>query len=502
VSPEDRHASGADANVASTPEADTDTDTDTDTGSPSPTARLDAFPDAALVAASIGAVWLLLVGFAVLAVPGNWTNAAAGFVGRATILVAAYAMLVLALNLHWGYAGLFNIGVAGFMAVGAYTTAVLTAPVAPGPGGVPGFGLPLPVGLAGGMVVAALVGAATALPALKLRADYLAIVTVALSEIIRLLVNWEGLADVRAFGVRFGTGGGTGLPFPAPSGPVTALLEGPGAGVVAAAGAVGVDRAPLATVAYGLVLLAVVAGFYWLLARIGDSPFGRVLRAIREDELVAKSLGKDTRRFKMKAFMIGCALMGLAGALFRGQAGYLSPDQFRPDITFFVFAALIVGGAGSNTGSVLGAVVFAALLFYLPARIGEYLPVEGSSTPDSVVEAVAALGGLDPFPLIGYAAANVGTLRFVAVGAVLVYLVQNRPDGLLGHRVEPAAAVDLTGGRPSTGESGATPAPGTAGNTDGDGDEDEDGNGDRNGDAGGNGHAPADRSDAGGSGGE
>ena len=413
-------------------------------------ARMDELPDAVLVVGFLAAIWLLLTGLAFLVGGQQWTNLAAGFVGSVTILVAAYALLVLALNLQWGYTGLFNIGVAGFMAVGAYTTAILTAPVDAGAGSVPGFGLPLWVGLLGGMVMAAVVGAVAALPALRLKADYLAIVTVALSEIIRLFVNWSGVAEVRLFGARLGTGGGTGISFPSPSGFVAGLVNGPGQPIVAAAESVGVSGPNVANIAYGLVLLAVVAGGYWVLARVANSPFGRVLKAIREDETVTQSLGKDTRLFKIKAFMIGCALMGLAGALFRGQAGYISPQQFRPAITFYVFAALIIGGSGSNTGSILGAATFAALLFYVPARLGEYAPVAGSGTPGNIVEAVAALSSLDPLPLLAYTAANVSTLRFVLIGVVLILIIQRQPDGLLGHRTEPASSVPLD--RPHGGE--------------------------------------------------
>jgi branched-chain amino acid transport system permease protein len=405
--------------------------------------RLDDLPDAALVVGLLAGIWALLAVLAFLVGGQQWTNLAAGFVGSVTILVAAYAILVLALNLQWGYTGLFNIGVAGFMAVGAYTTAILTAPIDPGPGGVPGFGLPLWVGLVGGMVVAAIVGAIAALPALRLKADYLAIVTVALSEIIRLFVNWGGVAELQLFGARFGTGGGTGISFASPSGVVSGLVNGPGQPLVAAAAGLGISGPNVVNITYGLVLLAVVTGSYWVLSRLVNSPFGRVLKAIREDETVTQSLGKDTRLFKIKAFMIGCALMGLAGALFRGQAGYISPQQFRPAITFYVFAALIIGGSGSNTGSVLGAATFAALLFYVPARLGEYAPVGGSGSPGNIVEAVAALGSLDPLPLLAYTAGNISTLRFVLIGVVLILIIQRQPDGLLGHRTEPASSVPL-----------------------------------------------------------
>ncbi|MBX0323328.1 branched-chain amino acid ABC transporter permease [Halomicroarcula sp. F13] len=416
--------------------------------------RLEALPDAALVVSFLVGIWLLLTLLAFAVGGAQSANLAAGFVGSVTVLVGAYAILTLALNLQWGYTGLFNIGIAGFMAVGAYTTAILTAPVDPGAGGVPGFGLPLLVGLLGGMVMAAIVGAIAALPALRLRADYLAIVTVALSEIIRLFVNWGGVAEVEVFGKRFGTGGATGISFKSPDEVVATLVNGPGQPLVAAAESVGISGPNVVNMAYGLSLLAIAAGSYWVLSRVSDSPFGRVLKAIREDETVTQSLGKDTRLFKIKAFMIGCALMGLAGALFRGGAGYISPAQFRPVITFYVFAALIIGGSGSNTGSILGAATFSALLFYLPARLGEYFPTFGRSAPGNVFEAIAALGSLDPTPLVAYTVGNISTLRFVLIGAVLVYIIQNQPDGLLGHRNEPAASVDLR--RPRSADGGET----------------------------------------------
>ncbi|WP_324662169.1 branched-chain amino acid ABC transporter permease [Haloarcula sediminis] len=414
--------------------------------------RVAALPDYALVALFIAGIWLLLGLFAALVGGQQAPNLAAGFVSSVTVLIGAFALLTLALNLQWGYTGLFNIGVAGFMAVGAYTTAILTAPPDPAAGAVAGLGLPLWVGIPGGMVMAAIVGALAALPALRLRADYLAIVTVALSEIIRLFVNWSGVEQVVLGGVELGTGGATGISFKSPSGVVAGVVNGPGAPLVAAAEGAGISGPNLVNFAYGLVLLALVVASYWVLSRLVDSPFGRVLKAIREDEQVAQSLGKDTRLFKIKAFMIGCALMGLAGTLFRGSAGYISPAQFRPGITFYVFAALIIGGAGSNTGSILGAATFSALLFYLPARLGEFFPQLGGQAPGNIVDAVAALGVLDAGPLLAYTIANISTLRFVLIGVVLVYIIQRRPLGLLGHRNEPAASVDLT--RPQAADGG------------------------------------------------
>jgi branched-chain amino acid transport system permease protein len=414
--------------------------------------RLDALPDYGLVALFIAGIWVLLAVLAFTVGGEQGANLAAGFVGSVTVLIGAYAIMTLALNLQWGYTGLFNIGVAGFMAVGAYTTAILTAPANPDAGAVAGFGLPLWVGIPGGMMMAAVVGGLAALPALRLRADYLAIVTVALSEIIRLFVNWNGVAELSVFGVVFGTGGATGISFKSPASVVAGVVNGVGSPLVSAMEGVGVSGPNVVNITYGLTLLVVVAGSYWVLSRLVNSPFGRVLKAIREDEQVTQSLGKDTRLFKIKAFMIGCALMGLAGVLFRGSAGYISPAQFRPTITFYVFAALIIGGSGSNTGAILGAATFSALLFYLPARLGEFFPSLSGNAPGNILTAVGALGSLDPGPLVAYTISNISTLRFVLIGIVLIYIIQNRPQGLLGHRNEPAASVGLD--RPAASDGG------------------------------------------------
>jgi len=424
--------------------------------------------DLRMIAVTIAAVYVLLVGVAFYFDPDQAVNLSATYIQSVTIFIGGYAMLTLALNLHWGYTGLFNIGVAGFMGVGVYAMAVLTAPVNPATAGAtPGFGLPLWAGLIGAAAAASVVGLLTALPALRLRADYLAIVTVALSEIIRLLLNSQALSEVTVFGATFGTGGASGINYAGPS-PIIAgtlfdTLAGPVTGALLAVGVDprtwGIRPSNFEGMIYGVVLLVATAGFYWLLFRTGNSPFGRVLKAIREDELVARSLGKDTRMFKIKAFMVGCALMGLAGALWFGRGGFTSPTQFRPNITFFVFIALIIGGAGSNTGSVIGGAVFAGFLFYLPQQLGTVIPQalpQGAGAGD-IAAAVAALGGGDVLPLVGYTVSNISRLRFVAIGVILVWLIQRRPDGLLGHRTEPASSIDINQ-RPGTGGTDGRPA--------------------------------------------
>jgi len=387
---------------------------------------------------------------------GNDLNGTINSLRRITFLSALYGMLALALNLQWGYAGLFNIGVAGFMAVGVYTMGILSS--APGSTGA-GLGLPLPVGILGGLLAATLVGVIASLPALRLRGDYLAIVTLAAAEIIRLTIRSPVFQEVELAGVVVGTGGPQGMQLP--ENPIRILFyQDPGAFASDPAllgnvlfpffEGLGVTKTVVVGWAYAAVLLVVLGLVYWLLVRVGNSPFGRVLKAIREDELVASSLGKDTRWFKVKVFALGCALMGLAAILWRLSGGYTSSSSYMPIQTFYVFIALIIGGAGSNTGSVIGGAVFASLLFEGPLVVRRIVGnlFEIDEVPRTLFDAVGSLGGLDPAPLLAYTVTdvNISALRLVLLGVVLVYLIQNRPDGLLGHRKEVASSVDLAGG--------------------------------------------------------
>ncbi len=375
-----------------------------------------------------------------------------------TFFIAVFAMLALALNLHWGYTGLFNIGIVGFMAVGIYVMALVSKPIyEPGSAAqVGGLGLPLIVGIIAGMVAAALLGLVVALPALRLRADYLAIVTIAMSEIVRFSFLSSQFQQFQLFGRRVGFGGGSGVILNYTD-PLQAFFEAFGLwgayqGFIEASTAV-IPTNPKPVIdglVYGTVLLFFVAVYFWLLKRTGESPFGRVLKAIREDEDVANSLGKDTNGFKIKSFMLGCALMGLAGILWFMTQGAVTPNTFRPRITFFVWIALIIGGAGSNTGSIVGGAVFAALLYqgprYLKNVIEEILP--SASAPSSFGPAISPLiSEADPLPFIFYTLDSVRQLQLVIMGLVLIWLMHNRPEGLLGHRKETAASIDLTARR-------------------------------------------------------
>ncbi|ELZ94230.1 ABC-type branched-chain amino acid transport system, permease protein II [Haloferax mucosum ATCC BAA-1512] len=376
-----------------------------------------------------------------------------------TFYIGVFAMLSLALNLHWGYTGLFNIGIVGFMAVGVYVMALVSKPVFV-PGGaaqVGGLGLPLWVGILAGMLAAALLGLVVALPALRLRADYLAIVTIAMSEIVRFSFLSGELQQFSVLGNTVGFGGGSGLILDFVP-PLQALFQSVGLwgvylGFVDAFQVI-VPTNPKPVVdgiVYGLLLLGFVSAFYWLLKRTGESPFGRVLKAIREDEDVANALGKDTDKFKIKSFMLGCALMGLAGILWLIPQGAVTPNFFRPRVTFFIWIALIIGGAGSNTGSVLGGAVFAAVLYqgprYFQNLVSAVFPNLGS--PAGFGQAIGPLiSQLDPVPLLLYTVDSIRQLQLVVMGLVLIWLMHNRPDGLLGHRKETASVISLS--RPKT----------------------------------------------------
>ncbi len=378
--------------------------------------------------------------------------------------IGLFAIAALALNLHWGYTGLFNIGVIGFMGVGVYVTAIVSKePMAAGGGAVGGaaggLGLPLPIGMLAGALAAALFGLLVALPALRLRADYLAIVTVAVSEIFRLSVRNGNIASFNVGGLALGFGGGDGLQLDWGSEVEllfdALLLGGVYDGLVRAAEQLTGSPVTVDRVGYALILLAFMAGYYALLQRMGNSPFGRVLKAIREDEEATNSLGKDTDRFKIVVFMIGCGLMGLLGVLWYmnagGGGGSINPTQFRPTITFYIWVALIIGGAGSNTGSVMGGALFAAVLYrgprFLQTVIDELTGTDLSrfARQTGFGEAMAPIAGsFDVFPLLLYTVTKLQDLQLLIMGLVIIYLMHNRPQGLLGHRKEQAAAIELS----------------------------------------------------------
>lgn len=237
-----------------------------------------------------------------------------------------YGVLCLGLNVQWGFTGLFNAGIAGFFAVGAYVTALLTGD--PSPDHAAGWQLPIPLGLIGAMLGSGAIAWVVGRICLRLRSDYLAIATIGIAEILRLfLKNEDWLTN--------GSRGIANVPRPFES-----LAQ------------------PYAQLAFLAVVLVILGVIYWALERGRQAPWGRVMRAIRENERAAQAAGKDVVRFRLEAFVIGAMIMGLGGALSAHAFKYIGPEATEPLMTtFLVWVMLIAGGSGNNRGAILGAVV-------------------------------------------------------------------------------------------------------------------------------------------------
>lgn len=240
------------------------------------------------------------------------------------IMGGIYAVLCLALNIQWGMGGLFNAGIAGFFAVGAYTSAIVTT--AESSKHLGGFGLPIPAGLLAAAITAGLVGWAVAKICVRLKSDYLAMASIGIAEILRLIIVNESWLTNGSLGI-------SGVPRP-----FGGMVQGRGA-----------DLVYLGTV--WVVVLAV----YVMSQRLYDSPWGRTLRAIRDNEDAARAVGKDVERFRAQTFMIGAAVMGVGGALSAHYFKFLSPTATEPlVVTFLVWVMLMAGGSGNNRGALAG----------------------------------------------------------------------------------------------------------------------------------------------------
>ena len=303
------------------------------------------------------------------------------------IIAGVYSVFVLGLNLHWGQTGLFNFGVAGFFAIGAYTSTLVTMPQPTGEYAryVEVFfalGMPFVIGVASAGIMAGLVAFLVGIPGLRLREDYLAIATIGFAETVRLVFNNERwLAN--------GTRGLSGLPQP--------LRE--------------AVPDPLWPLVYLAIVAAIILAIYLVLGRSLRSPWGRVLRAIREDEVVAAAVGKNVFAFKLQALVLGAAIMGIGGALYTHYHAFLAPDVFDPFFaTLLVWVMLILGGRGNNKGAILGALVVWAIW-------------EGTRYFTSP---------LLPGPL----EARAPYVRLALIGILLIAVLMLRPNGLLPEEKE------------------------------------------------------------------
>jgi branched-chain amino acid transport system permease protein len=237
------------------------------------------------------------------------------------VIITIYAILAISLNLVVGATGLFNLGHAAFYGIGAYTSALLVK-----------AGVPWPLAALASMALAGFTAFIVGIPTLRLVGDYLAVVTMGLGEITRAVFkNWISL-----------TRGPMGLP---------------GIPHASLPGLVVFDSAEKFLV-LGVVCLLLV---YLVAERLLRSPYGRVLKGIREDEAAVQALGKNTYRFKMWSLIVGSAMSGLAGSLFAHYITFIDPSSFVMWLTFFIFLIIVLGGLGNNLGAVAVTVVFVAL---------------------------------------------------------------------------------------------------------------------------------------------
>ena len=323
----------------------------------------------------------------------DWTriivNALEASIGLQTVV---FALAAIGLNVHFGYTGLLNFGQSGFLAVAAYGMGVT----------VQSFDLPLWLGIVIGLVAAVLLALLLGIPTLRLRADYLAIVTIAAAEIIRLTVRSVTFEET------FGGSDGR-QSFSADFYALNPYPEGN-----YNIGSFGFNERQMWVLTVGWILVGLSCLVVYLLMR---SPWGRVIKAIREDEDAVRSLGKNVYAYKMQSLIIGGVLGCLGGFIYGLGQNSIQPDIFGTDTTFFAYTILILGGAARVGGPVVGAMIFWVLL---------------SLTDNVLNEAIDA----------GYVSSSiinntqVGQFRFMLVGLGLMLLMIFRPQGIFGDRKE------------------------------------------------------------------
>ena len=307
-------------------------------------------------------------------------------------VAAAYALAAIGLNMHYGYTGLRNFGHVGFMLVGAYGVGIAVAT----------WGWSMWLGILLGVIASVGLALMLGLPTLRLRTDYFAIATIAAAEILRLVARSTSATDL--------TGGPFGLQ---------------GVAVEFA------DLNPISSGRYGVGRLTFSHGQLWamlvtwvlvvlaslLVMRLMRSPWGRVIRSIREDEDVANSLGKNVYAYKLQSLVLGGVLAGLAGVMLALGANTVNANTFAPQVTFFLYAALILGGAATRIGPIIGAV-----LFWFILAAGQ--------------TALAEAGNNDLLPGILDDSTAQGAAAFGLVGVGLILLMTFRPQGIFGSQEE------------------------------------------------------------------
>jgi neutral amino acid transport system permease protein len=304
---------------------------------------------------------------------------------------AAFALAAVGLNLQFGFTGLLNFGLVAFIMVGAYGTAITVDQ-----------GGPLWLGLIVGVLASVGLGLLFGLPTLRLRADYLAIVTITAGETLRIIINAGGENSLTRgpFGIQQFAGSFFSIN-PIPSG-----SYGPGR--------VSFSAADLWTISITWALVALCSFIVYRLVR---SPWGRVIKAIREDEDAARSLGKNVFSYKLQSLVVGGVMAALSGMMLAMSQQSVGPTYYVPALTFFVYTVVILGGPGTVWGPIVGAVTFWFLLQFTSGVLTNM--IARGWIPTSILTTDEVL-----------------TFRYVLVGLGLIALVIWRPQGLMGKREE------------------------------------------------------------------
>lgn len=285
------------------------------------------------------------------------------YIASVLLVAGIYIIFSLGLNLEFGFTGLINFGHVAFMAIGAYTLVILYS-----------HGVPFIVSALIGIAIAGISGLILAVPTAKLRVDYLAVLTIGFSIIVEAVIRNEEWLTRGPMGVSLG---------------------------------LDVGEIPLFGNLFYLTLAMVIISviiLYFLLGYVIRSPWGRVLKAIREDEDVAKGLGKNVFSFKTQALVIGSAIAGLAGILWALYYSYIHPSMFLPMVTFYAWIIVVIGGSGNNLGTILG-----GLLFWF------------------ILSGTRFLGDWVPISEVRF-----GAVRMALIGVILVLIMRYRPQGILG----------------------------------------------------------------------
>jgi branched-chain amino acid transport system permease protein len=393
----------------------------------------------------------------------NWSNILTATLSAFFGVNAMYfAISAIGLNVQFGYAGLLNFGQAGFMACGAYAVG-MTAHY---------YGISFWWGIPIAIAYAVVFGLIMGVPTLRLRADYLSIVTIALAECVRLVVRsvtfkkyFGGSDGINQFANEFvkttpfnPSAKYSLYPFADSvnaAGAILLLLTFAGCSVLmghliaqkwskgerqgfqtkwAIASAVlfvvilgaskktEYDGLSFKSLVVGWVLAAVIGGFIYMLMR---SPWGRVIKGIREDEDAVRSLGKNVYSYKMQALILGGAIATFSGIMFSVSRGSVQPDNYSRDVTFYVLTALVLGGLAKVSGSIVGPMLFWGILSFVDAFLNELTKSWG--------------GHVDIFgiPLITESS-HIGVYVQVVIGLMLVFLMVFRPQGLFGNKKEMA----------------------------------------------------------------